>query len=116
MRDDQEFVGILTASEKMLRPDGRPATARPSPKLVREVERVLAVSAGPQDVAEWLADYMERYAARFAHPCIDMTDPHRPGEQGTVECSLCGVVWPVCGHAHWSGWVPVDRTPRDAAE
>ena len=104
MRDDQEFVGIMEASEMMLRPDGRPATARPSPKLVREVERVLEVSESPQDVADWLADYMERYAGLFAHPCIDMTDPHQAGE---VECSLCGVVWPMCGHAHWSGWAGV---------
>lgn len=116
MRDDQEFAGILDASEKMLRPDGRPATARPSAKLVREVERVLEVSESPQDVAEWLADYMERYAALFAHPCIDMTEPHRPGDEGTVECSLCGVVWPMCGHVHWSGWRPVERWANVVAE
>lgn len=109
MRDDQEFAGILEDPERMLRPDGSPATARPSPKLVREVERVLEVSAGPQEVADWLADYMERYAALFAHPSIDMTDAPRSGQPLTVECSLCGVVWPMCGHGHWSGWQPVDR-------
>lgn len=109
MSDLGEFEGLFEPNERRLRPDGLPPTARPSPRLVRRVERVLESATSAQDVAEWVADFMERYAANFAHPCFDASADDGP-VQGP-ECSLCGMLWPLCGHGKLSAWEPVARTP-----
>ena len=43
----------------------------------------------------------ERAAGEIVHEGADGSGP---------ECSLCGTLWPLCGHHHMSHWEPVDHT------
>lgn len=81
-------------------PSNRPVMSRPprqiaSKKFVREVADMLERSNSTEDVADWIADKMERFGAFFAEPMFD-TEGNGP------TCSWCKTLWPLCGHHHLS--------------
>ena len=95
MTPAQEFEGIFLVAPST--PEVRPVMSMPSrvvasKRFISEVIEMLEESgADKTKVADWIADKMERFAASFAKPVIDMDG------NGPI-CSFCSVIWPLCGH------------------
>lgn len=82
---------------------GHPRPLQASRKLMQMIEDAQREHATQVAFADWLANFMERYAASFAHPVFDVSE----GADGSgPNCSFCGAIWPMCGHHHMSDWVP----------
>lgn len=91
-----EFEGIFMPHEGERPVMSKPPTMRASKKLIDQVRWELGLPGDVAvQVADWVADRMERYAALFAKPVFSM-------DGGGPVCSLCGVIWPLCGHHHLS--------------
>lgn len=92
-----EFTGILVppsgAENRSVM--GRPPHYVASRDFTFEVAEVLERSASPRDVADWIVDKMERFAAHMAEPVFTMDG------EGPI-CSHCKTIWPLCGHHHQS--------------
>lgn len=81
-----------------------------SKKLIRIIQDAREANPTDEAFADWLANFMEGYAAHFAHPVFDVSE----GADGSgPECSLCGMLWPMCGHHNTSAWKPVARTTEE---
>lgn len=98
MTAEDEFKGILVPASGT--PERRPVMSHPpryvaSRDFTLEVSDLLDRSAGPQDVADWIVDKMERFGALMAEPMFD-TEGNGP------ICSWCKTIWPLCGHHHQS--------------
>ena len=94
-----EFEAIF-----MPHPGTRPVMSKP-PKMMAAkalIDQVRWELELPDDVAtrvaDWVADRMERYAAYTARPVFGM-------EGDGPQCSLCSMIWPLCGHHHLSAEV-----------
>lgn len=93
MSTETEYTGIFLAQS-----GSRPVMSTPPPmqasrKLVQIVADARDQSTSDEDLADWLADFMERFGARTAQPVIDM-------EGNGPLCSWCSAIWPLCGHDH----------------
>ncbi len=84
-----------------------PPRVKASKKLILEVRDALGLDDDAAvKAADWIADKMERFGAFSAHMSFD-------AEGNGPQCSWCGMVWPLCGHHHLSGWG--DDEPEDDA-
>lgn len=101
-----EFEGIFEPNRGDRPVMSRPPKVEASVKFIHEVRDMLADTEGvATDVADWIADKMERFGARTAEPVFTMNGA------GPV-CSWCHVVWPLCGHHHMSTVLHADDAPR----
>lgn len=93
--DEFRGVGQWPAGE-------RPVMSRPPDPIankvfVDEVRHALGIEGDAAvRAADWILGKMERYAAWHAQPVFTLDG------NGPV-CSLCGTLWPLCGHHHLSG-------------
>lgn len=74
-----------------------PRAVKATNKVLYEVMDVTGVTdrAKATEIADWLVNKLIRYAANYAEPVFTMEGV------GPV-CSYCGMIWPLCGHHHWS--------------
>ncbi|MGX9348143.1 hypothetical protein [Microbacterium sp. KNMS] len=110
VKPEGEFDGIFEA------PVGsRPVMSKPprliaSYKLIREVRDVIGIEDDlrAREIADWLADKMERYGSRIARPVFEM-DGSGPS------CAWCTGMWPLCGCFHLSE-MDLDDQPDDQSD
>lgn len=97
-RNLAEFEGIFLTPGGSRPLMSRPPRMRASTQFVREVRDAfeLVDDRHAGDVADWIADKLERFAALHARPVFEMN-----GNGPT--CSYCSMPWPLCGHHHLSG-------------
>lgn len=89
-----EFEGIFEPHSGSRPVMSKPPRTTASIAFVREVRDMLEQTEGvATDIADWIADKMERFGARTAAPIFTMDGC------GPV-CSWCGSIWPLCGHHH----------------
>lgn len=101
MRYDYTDIAILPAPGEDTEITPRPLTA--TKKLMRTIADARETHPTEEAFADWLMNYMEGYAALYAHPSFDASE----GAEGTgPQCSFCGAAWAVCGHARMSQWEP----------
>lgn len=94
-----EFEGIFMPHHGTRPVMSKPPTMRAAKNLIDQVRWELELDDDVAvRVADWVADRMERYASQFAQPVFTMDG------SGPV-CSLCSVIWPLCGHHHLSAEV-----------
>lgn len=107
MSTESQWNGIFLASGETKPLMSRPPRVQATRKLIGIIREAKEQHPGEEAFADWLANAMEDYAATFAHPVFDASE----GAGGSgPECSLCGMLWPMCGHHHISHWEPVDHT------
>lgn len=108
-----DYTGIFSENPTPRTMFGPPRNARASKKLMQTIEDAQREHDTPEAFADWLADFMEGYGARFAHPSVDLTE----GADGMApQCSFCGAPWGLsCGHEHLSEWKPVTGEEEEDA-
>jgi hypothetical protein len=100
---ESEFTAIIITDG-----ENRPVMAKPRPfkatkKFIAHVQDNLGTpDERAVDAADWVLNLMERYAAQYARPVFDM-------EGNGPQCSLCSMIWPLCGHHHMSSNLPPDE-------
>ena len=94
---EREFDEVLIAPAGNRPLMSKPGRYQATRKVIREVMDVTGITdeAKAIEVADWLVNKMERYAAHTARGVFDM-DGNGP------QCSWCGTIWPLCGHHHMS--------------
>lgn len=90
-----EFAGIFVTSGVPRAPMSRPPRVQASRLFASEVQQVIEEATSTEQIADWIADKMERFGALMAEP---MFDTHGNGPI----CSWCKTIWPLCGHHHVS--------------
>ena len=101
--DDHPYVDIFMAGES------RPVMSKPprltaTTNLIRIIEDAQRDNPTPELFADWLANFMEGYAALDAKPVFDM-------EGNGPVCSTCFTIWPLCGHYRMSAEADVEVEP-----
>lgn len=102
---DYDYTGIFDFDPQPQRPMGKPVPAQASKKFQQIIEDAQRANLDAKSFADWVANYMEGYAALFAHPSFDASEGSKTGGP---QCSFCGAIWPLCGHSHMSAWTPVN--------
>jgi len=90
-----EFEGSMIVTQGSRPPMSKPPMPRAAKKVVDEVRMLLAGDPTAEDIADWFVAKAERYAMYHARPVFDMDG------RGPV-CSLCSMVWPLCGCHHYA--------------
>lgn len=102
-----EFKEIIIGSNQSRPVMSRPPAFQATKKFIREVQDELGLPDDQaQDAADWVLNKMERYAAQFARPVFDM-------EGSGPQCSMCSMIWPLCGHQHMSAELGDDEEDED---
>lgn len=87
----------------------RPPAFQATKKFIQEVQDELGLTDDQAPAAaDWVLNKMERYAAQYARPVFDM-------EGNGPQCSMCSMIWPLCGHHHLSAELDEDEDGNDAA-
>lgn len=92
-----EFTGIFMNDGQHRRVMSKPPTAKAAQPLIDQVRFELDIEDldDATRIADWVAGKLQRFEAFEARPVFDM-DGSGP------QCSTCGMIWPLCGHHHFS--------------